>query len=84
MEPERLAGKKDRLSFHGGGDLQHILPFGTTDEVETFTKDLIGKLAPGGGFILAPCHSLPDDVKPENVVAFLEAGRRWGNYPLSL
>jgi len=82
MEPARLAGKKDRLSFHGGGDLQYILPYGTTDEVERFTKELIGTLAPGGGFILAPCHTLPDDVKPENVVAFLEAGKRFGGYPI--
>lgn len=84
MDPENLATKKDKLSFHGGGDLQYILPFGTTDEVEEFTKDLIRKLAPGGGFILAPGHSLPDDVKPENVVALLEAGRRWGGYPIVL
>ena len=83
MSPENLATKGDLLSFHGGVDLQHVLPHGTTDEVEEFVRHLLRELAPGGGHILAACHSLPDDVKPENVVAMLEAARRWGAYPLS-
>jgi len=82
MSPENLAQKKDVLSFHGGVDLQHVLPHGTVGEVEEFVKDLIRHLGPGGGYILAACHTLPDDVKPENVVAMLEAALRWGAYPL--
>lgn len=83
MEPERLATKKDIIGFHGGVDLQHILPYGAADEVEEFVRDLIRHLAPGGGYILAACHSLPDDVKPENVVTMLEAALKWGRYPVS-
>ncbi len=82
MAPENLATKKDRLSFHGGGDLQHILPHGTEEEVEEFAKHLIEHLAPGGGFILAPCHTLPEDVRPQNLVTLLESARRWGRYPI--
>jgi len=83
MTPARLAEKKDILSFHGGVDLQHILPYGTEQEVEEFVKYLLKDLAPGGGYILAPCHTLPNDVKPENVITMFEAVRKWGSYPLS-
>lgn len=76
MSPERLAAKKDRLSFLGGVDLQHVLPFGTRQEVEDFCRTLIDRLAPGGGFIFAACHSLPDDVRPENVVTMLETATK--------
>jgi len=82
MSPANLASKKGTLSFHGGVDLQQVLPHGSTDEVAAFVKDLIRHLAPGGGYILAACHTLPDDVKPENVVAMLEAALKWGAYPL--
>ncbi|MGD2175334.1 MAG: uroporphyrinogen decarboxylase family protein [Candidatus Brocadiaceae bacterium] len=84
MEPENLARKKGGLSFHGGVDLQYILPHGTVGEVEEFVRDLIRHLAPGGGYVVAACHSLPEDVKPENVVAMLDAARRWGEYPLGV
>jgi uroporphyrinogen decarboxylase len=72
MSVQNLARKKDKLSFLGGVDLQHVLPFGTQQEVRDFVKNLIRELAPGGGYILAACHSLPDDVRPENVVTMLE------------
>jgi len=68
MSPENLATKKDKLSFLGGVDLQYILPYGTTREVEEFVKNLINKLGLGGGYILAACHTLPEDVKPENII----------------
>jgi uroporphyrinogen decarboxylase len=78
MSPENLATKKGKLSFLGGVDLQHILPHGTRDEVDGFVHNLIDHLAPSGGYILAACHTLPDDVKPENVIAMLEAAHKWG------
>lgn len=84
MSPESLSQKKELLSFHGGVDLQHVLPHGSAGEVEEFVKNLIRHLAPGGGYILAACHTLPDDVKPENVVAMLEAALKWGRYPLRI
>jgi uroporphyrinogen decarboxylase len=83
MSPANLATKKDRLSCHGGVDLQHVLPWGSAAEVEEFVRDLIRRLAPGGGYILAACHTLPDDVRPGNVVTMLEAALKWGRYPIS-
>jgi uroporphyrinogen decarboxylase len=82
MAPENLAARKPRLAFLGGVDLQHVLPFGTAEEVDAFVRRLVRQLAPGGGYILGACHSLPNDVKPENVVTMLEAARRHGAYPI--
>jgi len=76
MSPVELATFKPRLAFHGGGDLQHVLPHGTPEEVSELVEDLVGHLAPGGGYILAPCHTLPEDVRPENMVRFLDEARR--------
>ena len=84
MNLENLVTKKNKLSFLGGVDLQHILPFGTSDEVEEFVKNLIKMLGPGGGYILAPCHTLPDDVKPENVITMLNTAEKWGKYPIKI
>jgi len=72
MAPENLATKQDRLAFHGGIDLQHILSFGTREEVAAFTRHMIDTLGRDGGYILAPCHSLPEDVRVENIIAMLE------------
>ncbi len=82
MAPENLATRKPQLAFHGGVDLQHVLPFGSSEEVEDFVKHLIRHLAPGGGYILAACHSLPHDVKPQNVVTMLETAKSFGTYPI--
>jgi hypothetical protein len=37
---------------------------------------LIDTLGRDGGYVLAACHSLPDDVKPENVITMLQAARK--------
>jgi len=81
MEPWRLKqGFGDRLSFHGGIDLQYVLPKGSVTEVKEHVKERIEALSPGGGYILAPAHSLPDDVPPQNIVAMLEAANEYGRY----
>ncbi len=66
MEPEKL--KKEfgnDLAFHGGIDVQKVLPFKKPEEVKDEVKRVIDALAPGGGFILAPSHNIQDDVPPE-------------------
>ncbi|MFW5845781.1 MAG: uroporphyrinogen decarboxylase family protein [Planctomycetota bacterium] len=77
MAPAELATYKPRLAFHGGGDLQHVLPHGSEAEVRALVHELIDGLGQGGGYILAPCHSLPEDVRPENLVCFLEEALRY-------
>jgi len=60
-----------RLAFHGGLSIQHVLPFGTPDDVRRATRRLI-EAGREGGYIFAPSHSVPADVAPENLVAMME------------
>ncbi|MDR2704228.1 MAG: hypothetical protein LBC02_00470 [Planctomycetaceae bacterium] len=70
MEPEGLKAEfGNRLCFHGGIDMQHLLPQGTTEEVRTGVKKYCDILGNGGGYILAPAHLFQPDVPPENIKA---------------
>jgi uroporphyrinogen decarboxylase len=84
MDHERLKAEfGDRLSFHGGIDIQHVMPFGTPDEVTAEAIKTMRALGPGGGYILAPTHYLQPDVPPENIVALRDAVLAHGRYPLA-
>jgi uroporphyrinogen decarboxylase len=82
-----LAGLKrdfgDRLTFHGSVDTQHVLPFGSAQEVEQETIRCIRALGHGGGLILGSSHFIQPDVPPENVVALYRTAQEHGRYPLS-
>lgn len=70
MDPRRLKARYgSNLCFYGGVDIQHTLPYGTPEEVRAEVRDLIGALGKDGGYILAPSHSLLDDVPVANVPA---------------
>jgi uroporphyrinogen decarboxylase len=79
MEPEKLKKKfSDRIVFHGGIDIQQLLPNGSPEEVYQGTvKCLEGFKAEKGGFILAPAHSVQADVPPENILAMIKAVKNW-------
>jgi uroporphyrinogen decarboxylase len=77
---KRLYG--DRLCFMGGIDTQQLLTQGTPEQVADEVKARIGMLGPGGGYILAPDTLIP--VPEANYYAYLEAGERFGRYPLQL
>lgn len=83
MEPDGL--KRDfgeKLVFHGGIDLQHVLPFGSVEEVKAEVRRYIRALAPGGGYIVAPAHNVQSDVPPRNLVAVRDAVLEFGAYPI--
>jgi uroporphyrinogen decarboxylase len=71
----------DRLCFHGAMDVQTVL---NRDEafVREDVRTRIRALAPGGGFILAPCNHIQHDIPPENVVAMYDEARKFGVYPV--
>jgi len=73
----------DRLSFHGAIDVQQLLPKATPDEVRYDVAKRIYDLAPGGGYILSPCHNVGSDVPPQNIITMFEAAQAYGRYPLS-
>jgi len=60
------------LTFLGGVSVQHLLPDCTADEVRAEVRRLIREVGAGGGFIIAPTHSLGRDIPLENLVALTE------------
>ncbi|HUT65665.1 MAG TPA: uroporphyrinogen decarboxylase family protein [Spirochaetota bacterium] len=73
----------DKLTFWGAIDTQKVLPFGTEKDVEAEVKKRINDLGPGGGFVVAPVHTIQADVPPQNIVAMAESTRKFGKYPLT-
>jgi uroporphyrinogen decarboxylase len=74
MAPERLkADFGDRLTFHGGIDMQHLLPCASPKRVRAEVRRYCETLGRGGGYILGPAHLFQPDVPPENVLAVYEA-----------
>ena len=76
MAPERLkADFGGRLCFHGGMDMQRLLPSGTREQVRAEARRYCATLGAGGGYILAPAHLFQPDVPPENILAVYAAER---------
>lgn len=74
MTPERLKAEfGGRLCFHGGIDMQQLLPFGAPDQVRETARRYCETLGRDGGYILSPAHLFQPDVSPENVFAVYQA-----------
>jgi uroporphyrinogen decarboxylase len=74
MDPlilKRRYGK--RLSFWGGIDTQHILPYVSPREVVVEVQRIIDILGKDGGYVLNPVHNIQPDVPPQNIVALYDA-----------
>ena len=75
MQPESLKRDfGDRLCFHGGIDMQELLPKGTPAEVTAGAQHYCDVLGRSGGYILGPAHLFQPDVPPENILAVYQAG----------
>lgn len=68
------------LTFWGGIDIQHTLPFGTKQEIEEEVKLRISQLDRNGGLILSQAHNVQFDTSIENMLTFYEAAKRFGSY----
>jgi uroporphyrinogen decarboxylase len=64
----------DRLCFQGGVSVQTTLPFGTLEDVEKETEELIRILGKNGGYILGPSHAIQAGTPPENIIAMFDTG----------
>lgn len=60
------------LCFHGGIDIQFLLPKGTIKEVEETVEKTIEILSENGGYILTSAHFIQADTPIENIVAMYE------------
>jgi uroporphyrinogen decarboxylase len=80
MDPVRLKREfGDALCFHGGIDVEHVLPFGTVDEVREHVRRAIDILAPGGGYWFK-AQVISPVIPPENVIAAYEEAMEYGPY----
>ena len=81
MDPNELKKEfGDQLCFHGAVDTQKTLPFGTREEVISEVRERIEVMGKGGGYILAPVHTVEADVPIGNILAVYEAVREFGKY----
>lgn len=72
----------DRIAVAGNVDCGELLSRGTPKDVVDAVKETLAKAAPGGGHILASSNSIHPAVNPENYRTMVEAGKRYGQYPL--
>lgn len=73
MSPERLkADFGDRISFHGGIDVQTTLPHGTTQEVRAEVRRYISVFRKDAGYICSSAHVMQHDTPPENIIAMYD------------
>ncbi len=82
MDPARLKDAYgQKLVFWGGGvDTQHVLSFGTPDEVRQDVRKNVDVLKQGGGYVFNSVHNIQAGVPAENIVAMFEAAREFGFY----
>lgn len=85
MESSSLKDKYgDRLTFHGGIDLQRAMSErGTSDDLRNEINTRLEALAPGGGYILAPAHNIQPDSTPEKILEMYDYAEKKGRYPLA-
>lgn len=72
-----------RIALKGNVDPIEVLLKGTPADVERVVRRCIQAAAPGGGYILGTADSTVIGTPFENIHAFVEAGRKYGQYPLS-
>jgi len=70
----------DKLSFHGCISTAGPVAYGSVDDVIKNVHETLEIMMPGGGYCLAPTHSLQDNSPVENVVAMYESARKYGTY----
>jgi len=75
-------GKK--LCLLGNIDCEHLLPFGSEEEVEKAVKETVAVAAPGGGYIISSSNTIHPGCKAENYFAMVKAARKYGKYPIQI
>lgn len=73
----------DRLTFHGGVDIQRALALGTIQEIDYEVRRRMKAFAPGGGYIFAPAHNIQPEIPAEKIVALYKAAEKYGCYPVT-
>jgi uroporphyrinogen decarboxylase len=70
MEPAGLKGDFGQaIAFHGGIDIQFLLPRESPDAVAAETARVARILGAGGGYVLSPSHNIQMDTPTANILA---------------
>jgi uroporphyrinogen decarboxylase len=70
------------IALCAGLDQTRTLLFGSPKDVEEEAKDAIKTAAVEGGFILAPGCEVAPQTPQENILAMINAAKKYGGYPL--
>jgi uroporphyrinogen decarboxylase len=77
MEPAALKRNfGGQVCFHGGIDIQYLLPLEKPDKVRKEVRRRCRILGEGGGYIMAPSHNLQPDIGTENILAMYDLSLR--------
>ena len=74
----------DRACLVGNIDCGELLSHGTAEEVEQTVRDCMTAAGEGGGFILSSSNSIHSSVNPRNYLTMVQAGHKYGAYPLDV
>jgi hypothetical protein len=84
MDPQALKDRYgDRLTFWGGGiDTQHVLPFGSPEDVRQMVRDRMRVFGAGGGFVFNAIHNIQAGVPVANLMALFTAVNEYRGYQM--
>ena len=71
MTPGSLKKFIDKICFHGGMDVQQLLPSGSPDEIKREARRYFETF--GTGYIVCPAHLFQPDTPAENIIALYQA-----------
>ncbi len=74
----------ENLVLVGNVDCSQVLPLGTREDVVEATKACIKAASPGGGHFIGSSSEIVPATPVENILAFYEAAREYGRYPISI
>jgi len=74
----------DRLVLVGNVDCSQTLPLGTPEDVREAVRECVRAVSPGGGHFIGSSSEVVPATPLENVLAFYEACREYGRYPIGV
>lgn len=81
-EMKQKVGQK--ITLLGNVDCAKTLVYGTKEDIFAEVKACIQKAAKGGGYILTSSNSIHYNIPAKNFLYMVEAGKKFGKYPISL
>jgi len=79
MDPEDLKARYNGcLIFHGGLDVQSLLPAGNPSQVRAEVRRYLGALGTEQ-YIMAPANTVQPGTPPENIVAAYDAASKFAD-----